>query len=102
MTGSFYERLGRSLENDVALVIDRDFAGLAAVLSDAAPHSVVVLLELGDLGGAVGNRAVLCLAFGETVGALQRSARVGLGRGVNVGFAGFHESRLVKLAVGRH
>src|ERR1700716_1584397 len=92
---------GCGLENDVALVIDGDFAGLAVLLGDAPPHAVVVLLQRADVGGAVGHGAILGLAFGEAIGALQRRAGIGLGRREDVGLAGIHEGSLVDLAAGR-
>src|SRR6185369_17851845 len=89
------------LGDDVALVVDGDFDGLAGLRTGAAPDPVIVLLEAGDaVDPAMADGAVLGLAFGEAVGALERRAFLGLARRVDVGLAGIHELGLGDAALG--
>src|SRR4051812_36884913 len=61
---------------DVALKIDADRSNRSALAGLAAPHTVVVLLQLGDVGVAGILDFRLGLSFGEAVAARDRSVGI--------------------------
>src|SRR5215217_2317281 len=92
MSSPFDGGLLLRLGDDVALVVDGDLDGLAGLRAGAAPDPVIVLLQTGDgVDAAMTDGAILGLAFGEAVGALQWRAFFGLARRVDIGLAGIHE-----------
>src|ERR1700758_193878 len=73
MTGGAARGITRSASalrrglDDVALVIDADIDCLAVLHCTAAPHSLVVLVEVADVGKAHLLEAGFGLAFGEAI-----------------------------------